>query len=76
MQWIIASRENGSDPSNGAKGACLDRTAVGGPVRDQAHRSQNMSIPASVGDVIQKHVVFETRSIDRMSLNVYQPGLP
>jgi hypothetical protein len=34
-----------------------------------------MSIPASVGDVIGKHVVFETESIDRMYMNVYQPGL-
>lgn len=34
-----------------------------------------MSIPATVADVIQKHVVFETESIDRMYLNVYQPGL-
>lgn len=29
-----------------------------------------MSIPATVADVIQKHVVFETESIDRMYLNV------
>lgn len=34
-----------------------------------------MSIPATVADVIQKHVVLETESIDRMYLNVYQPGL-
>ncbi len=79
MAFLFAAREplekKGSDPSNGAKGTCLDRTAVGGPARDQADRSQNMSIPASVADVIQKHVVFETESIDRMYLNVYQPGL-
>jgi hypothetical protein len=34
-----------------------------------------MSLPSSVADVIEKHVVFETESIDRMYLNVYQPGL-
>lgn len=34
-----------------------------------------MSVPASVADVIGKHVVFETESIDRMYLNVYQPIL-
>jgi hypothetical protein len=28
-----------------------------------------------VADVIDKHVVFDTESIDRMYLNVYQPGL-
>ena len=35
----------------------------------------NRSVPQSVADVIGKHVVFETESIDRMSLNVYQPLL-
>ena len=34
-----------------------------------------MTIPTSVADVIGKHVVFETESIDRMYLNVYQPSL-
>ena len=34
-----------------------------------------MSLPSSVADVIDKHVVFTTESIDRMYLNVYQPGL-
>ena len=34
-----------------------------------------MSVPASVADVIGKHVVFETESIDRMYLNVSQPIL-
>lgn len=34
-----------------------------------------MSIPKTVAEVIQKHLVFETESIDRMYLNVYQPGL-
>jgi hypothetical protein len=34
-----------------------------------------MSVPTSVTDVISKHVVFETESIDRMYLNVYQPSL-
>ncbi len=34
-----------------------------------------MSIPATVADVIGKHVTFETESIDRMYLNVYQPSL-
>jgi len=34
-----------------------------------------MSIPTSVAEVIGKHVVFETESIDRMYLNVYQPSL-
>ena len=35
----------------------------------------NMSVPTSVADVIGKHVMFETESIDRMYLNVYQPIL-
>jgi hypothetical protein len=34
-----------------------------------------MSLPSSVADVIDKHVVLETESIDRMYLNVYQPAL-
>jgi hypothetical protein len=34
-----------------------------------------VSVPGTVGDVIGKHVVLETESIDRMYLNVYQPGL-
>jgi hypothetical protein len=34
-----------------------------------------MSIPKSVADVVARHVVFETESIDRMYLNVYQPSL-
>jgi DNA-binding MarR family transcriptional regulator len=34
-----------------------------------------MSLPKSVADVIAEHVVFETESIDRMYLNVYQPSL-
>ena len=34
-----------------------------------------MSIPKSVADVIQNHVVLEVEGIDRMFLNVYQPGL-
>lgn len=34
-----------------------------------------MSVPQNVSDVIDKHVVFETESIDRMYLNVYQPML-
>ena len=34
-----------------------------------------MSLPQSVGDVLQKHVVLELESIDRMYLNVYQPKL-
>jgi hypothetical protein len=34
-----------------------------------------VSVPGTVGDVIGKHVVFETESIDRMYLNVYQPRL-
>jgi hypothetical protein len=34
-----------------------------------------MSIPRSVADVIQKHVVLEVEGIDRMYLNVYQPKL-
>lgn len=34
-----------------------------------------MSVPKTVGDVIQQHVVFEVESIDRMYLNVYQSRL-
>lgn len=34
-----------------------------------------MSVPQSVADVMDKHVVFETECIDRMYLNVYQPML-
>lgn len=34
-----------------------------------------MSIPRSVADVIQNHVVLEVEGIDRMYLNVYQPKL-
>lgn len=34
-----------------------------------------MSLPQSVADVIGKHVAFQTESIDRMYLNVYQPTL-
>jgi hypothetical protein len=34
-----------------------------------------MSIPHSVADVVSQHVVFETESIDRLYLNVYQPSL-
>ena len=34
-----------------------------------------MSIPTSVADVIENHVVLEVEGIDRMYLNVYQPGL-
>jgi hypothetical protein len=34
-----------------------------------------MSLPKSVADVITKHVLFETESIDRMYFNVYQPSL-
>jgi len=34
-----------------------------------------MSLPQTVADVIGKHVVFETESIDRLYLNVYQPIL-
>lgn len=34
-----------------------------------------MSLPQTVADVIDRHVTFETESIDRMYLNVYQPVL-
>jgi len=34
-----------------------------------------MSIPKSVADVIENHVVLEVEGIDRMYLNVYQPRL-
>src|SRR3954447_23031691 len=34
-----------------------------------------MSIPHSVADVLQNHVVLEVEGIDRMYLNVYQPKL-
>jgi hypothetical protein len=34
-----------------------------------------MSLPRSVGEVIQNHVVLEVEGIDRMYLNVYQPKL-
>lgn len=34
-----------------------------------------MSLPRSVADVINEHVAFQTESIDRMYLNVYQPML-
>jgi len=34
-----------------------------------------MSIPRSVADVIGHHVTLEVEGIDRMYLNVYQPGL-
>jgi hypothetical protein len=34
-----------------------------------------MSLPRSVADVIGEHVAFQTESIDRMYLNVYQPVL-
>lgn len=33
-----------------------------------------MSLPQSVAEVIAKHVVFETESIDRICLNAYQPS--
>ncbi len=34
-----------------------------------------MSVPQSVADVIRSHVTLEVEGIDRMYLNVYQPGL-
>src|ERR1700734_2387628 len=34
-----------------------------------------MSLPHSVADVIRSHVTLEVEGIDRMYLNVYQPGL-
>jgi hypothetical protein len=34
-----------------------------------------MSLPRTVGDVIRSHVTLEVEGIDRMYLNVYQPGL-
>jgi hypothetical protein len=34
-----------------------------------------MSLPRSVAEVLDRHVVFEIESIDRMYLNVYQPRL-
>ena len=34
-----------------------------------------MSVPTTVADVIQRHVTFQTESIDRMYLNVYVPML-
>ena len=34
-----------------------------------------MSVPRTVADVVTKHVIFETESIDRMYFNVYQPSL-
>ena len=34
-----------------------------------------MTLPRTVADVLYRHVSFEIESIDRMYLNVYQPGL-
>ena len=34
-----------------------------------------MSIAQTVGEVLQKHVVLELESLDRVYLNVYQPKL-
>jgi hypothetical protein len=34
-----------------------------------------MTLPRSAGDVLDRHVVFEIESIDRMYCNVYQPRL-
>jgi hypothetical protein len=32
-----------------------------------------MTLPRTVADVLSRHVAFETESIDRMYLNLYQP---
>ena len=34
-----------------------------------------MTLPRTVADVLDRHVTFETESIDRMYCNVYQPRL-
>jgi hypothetical protein len=34
-----------------------------------------MSVPRSIGEILQKHVTLEVESIDRMYLNLYQPRL-
>ena len=34
-----------------------------------------MSLPRTVADVLSQHVTLKLESIDRMSLNVYQPRL-
>ena len=34
------------------------------------------SVPRTVAEVIQEHVVLEVESLDRMYLNVYQRRLP
>src|SRR5258706_3464488 len=34
-----------------------------------------MTLPRSVADVLDRHVMFEIESIDRIYLNVYQPRL-
>jgi len=34
-----------------------------------------MTLPRTVADVLDRHVIFEIESIDRMYLNVYQPRL-
>ena len=33
-----------------------------------------MSVPRSVAEVLKQHVTLEVEGIDRMYLNVYQPG--
>src|SRR5258708_4650493 len=43
--------------------------------KDRRRPEPIMSIPRSVADVIQNHVVLEVEGIDRMYLNVYQPKL-